>query len=247
MEFQLQTAEDIEHLQVDAVTERLQYVAKALALLKTGLGDRTALIGFAGSPWTLANFMIEGGGVQNYTKARALFASDPRLFGQLMEKLTRAVTIFLQLQIDSGADAVQIFDSLGGSLPSADFNAASGKWMGEVIGELKGAVPVVVFSKGTHGNWKDLAATGAQVVSVDWQVRLADVCRVLPTGVAVQGNLDPGLLKGPPDTVADETSRILREIRGRPGHIFNLGHGVPPDAKLESIEMLVRTVRNSCV
>jgi uroporphyrinogen decarboxylase len=244
MEFLLKSAADIDRLQVDAVTERLQYVAEALPLIKSALAGRTALIGFAGSPWTLANFMIEGGGVKEYTKAKALFYSDPPLFARLLEKLTQAVSAFLQLQIDAGADAVQIFDSLGGVLSDGDFAAASGRWMKQIVGSLKGKAPVIVFSKGTHGNWDDLVATGAQVLGVDWNVRLADVSARLPDRVGVQGNLDPFLLTTTPAVVAAETSRILREMRGRPGHIFNLGHGVPPNAKLENIESLVSAVRS---
>jgi uroporphyrinogen decarboxylase len=121
MEFLLKTAADVGRLEVEAVTERLQYVAKALPLIKSALQGRTALIGFAGAPWTLANFMVEGGGVKEYTKAKALFYSDQPLFTRLLEKLTQAVTRFLQLQIDAGADVVQIFDSLGGVLSEGDW------------------------------------------------------------------------------------------------------------------------------
>ena len=245
MEFLLESAADIDRLQVDAVTGRLQYVARALPLIRSALGGRTALIGFAGSPWTLANFMIEGAGIGEYTKAKALFYSDPKLFDRLLEKLTDAVTRFLQLQIDSGVDAVQIFDSLGGALSDGNFAAASGRWLGQIVAGLNGRVPVIVFAKGVHGNWHELAATGAQVLGVDWNVRLADVAARLPKHVAVQGNLDPFLLSTTPTAVAAETKRILNEMKGRPGHIFNLGHGVPPNAKLENIETLVNTVRGA--
>jgi uroporphyrinogen decarboxylase len=244
MEFLLKSAADVDRLEVGAVTERLQYAAKALMLIKAALGGRTALIGFAGSPWTLANFMVEGGGVKEYTKTKALFYSDPPLFARLLEKLTHAVTNFLQLQIDAGADAVQIFDSLGGVLSDGDFVRASGRWIKQIIAGLKGQAPVIVFSKGTHGNWDDLVDTGAKVLGVDWNVRLADVRAKLPDRVGVQGNLDPFLLCTTPEAVAAETGRILREMRGRPGHIFNLGHGVPPNAKLENIESLVSAVRS---
>ena len=245
MEFLLESAQDIERLEVEAVTERLQYVAKALPLIKSALGNRTALIGFAGSPWTLANFMIEGGGVRDYTKAKALFYSDRKLFGRLLEKLTGAVSRFLRLQIDAGADAVQIFDSLGGVLSDGDFAAASARWIKEIVASLKKQVPVIVFSKGTHGNWGELAGTGAQVLGVDWNVRLADVRAALPGTVAVQGNLDPFLLCTTPEAVAQEARRILREMNGRAGHIFNLGHGVPPNARLENIASLVDAVKSS--
>ena len=244
MEFLLKSAADVDRLQLAAVTERLQYVAKALPMIKSALAGRTALIGFAGSPWTLANFMVEGGGVKEYTKAKALFYSDPPLFARLMEKLTQAVTNFLRLQIDAGADTVQLFDSLGGVLSEGDFARASGCWMKQIVTALQGRVPVIVFSKGTHGNWDDLVNTGAQVLGVDWNVRLADVGARLPRQVGVQGNLDPFLLCTTPEIVAAGAGRILREMRGRPGHIFNLGHGVPPHAKLENIESLVSAVRN---
>jgi len=245
MEFLLNSGSDIDRLDVAAVNERLQYVARALPLVKSALAGRTALIGFAGSPWTLANFMLEGGGVREYTKAKALLHSDPKLLCRLLEKLAQAVSGFLQLQIDAGADAVQIFDSLGGLLSEAEFAPASARWMKQIIAALKGA-PVIVFSKGTHSNWAELADTGAQVLGVDWTVSLAWVAARLPARLAVQGNLDPSLLTTDPDRVAAETRRILSEMRGRPGHVFNLGHGVPPGAKLENLQSLVETVRAKC-
>jgi uroporphyrinogen decarboxylase len=244
MEFLLKTAADIDRLEVKRVNERLQYVAKALPLVRNELGGQSALIGFAGSPWTLANFMIEGGGIKEYSKAKALFYSDRALFSRLMEKLTQAVAGFLQLQIEAGVDAVQIFDSSGGLLPANSFEAASAVWIKQIVSELKGRVPVIVFSKGTHGNWPELIATGAQVLGVDWNVSLSDVRATLPPTVGVQGNLDPFLLTTTPEIVAAETERVLREMDGRPGHIFNLGHGVPPEAKLDNIASLVETVRN---
>jgi uroporphyrinogen decarboxylase len=243
MEFLLESAADIRRLDVGAVNERLSYVADALALIKRELDGRTALIGFAGSPWTLANFMLEGGGVKEYTKAKALYYSDPQLFGLLLDKIARAVAGYLQMQIDAGVDAVQIFDSLGGLLPPSAFAAASGRWMNQIISSLKRKAPVIVFSKGTHGNWQELADSGANVLGVDWGVRLADVRSQVPAQIGLQGNLDPFLLTTTPQAVALETKRILEEMRGRPGHIFNLGHGVPPNAKLENIGALVETIR----
>ncbi len=244
MEFLLKSAQDVDRLDPKAVRERLQYVAKALPLIKSALDHRTALIGFAGSPWTLANFMIEGGGVKEYTKAKALFYSDPVLFRRLMEILTGAVADFLQMQIEAGAEAVQIFDSLGGVLSDGNFAAASGDWIRRIVKSLRGQVPVIVFAKGAHGNWDDLVNTGANILGVDWNVNLCQVRSGLPGNVGVQGNLDPFLLTTSPEAVSAETARILREMAGRRGHIFNLGHGVPPGAKLECIQALVDTVRN---
>jgi uroporphyrinogen decarboxylase len=243
MEFLITSTVDVDRLEVARVNERLQYVAKTLPLIKSALAGKTALIGFAGSPWTLANFMIEGGGVKEYSKAKALFYSDPKLFDKLMGKVTKAVVSFLQLQIDAGADAVQIFDSLGGVLSEGSFEAASAVWMKDIISALNNQVPVIVFSKGVHGNQQELVATGAQVLGVDWNTRLSRVAAALPPTVGVQGNLDPFLLTTCPERVAAETARILQEMGGRAGHIFNLGHGVPPNAKLENIASLVETVR----
>ncbi len=243
MDFTLETAADIARLEPGAVRERLRYVAEALPLVRSELGDRTALLGFAGSPWTLANFMLEGGSSREFNKARALFYSDPGLFRRLMKKLTEAVTECLRMQIEAGADAVQIFDSLGGELPATAYEAASASWIREIIAGLGGRAPVIVFGRGVHGNWDALLRTGAQGFSVDWTLALPEVRRLLPAHVAVQGNLDPLLLTTSAEVVARETGALLESMRGRGGHIFNLGHGVPPTAKLECLESLVSTVQ----
>src|SRR6266478_5323854 len=187
MDFLLKTPADIDRLNLAALPERLSYVAQALRLTKSAVGDK-ALLGFAGSPWTLANFMLEGGGVKEYSKAKALFYSDRALFDKLLEKLSQAVSNFLHLQIDAGADAVQIFDSLGGVLSNADYEAASARWMKQIIASLQNRVPVIVFSKSTHGNWNTLVDTGAQILGVDWTVNLAETRARLPEHVGVQGN-----------------------------------------------------------
>src|SRR5262249_20003297 len=158
--------------------------------------------------------------------------------------LTLVVTELLQLQIDAGVDAIQIFDSLGGLLPRSAFENASAKWMRYIINDLGKQVPVIVFAKGAHGNWETLTRTGAQVLGLDWTAPLLEIKARTPQNIAVQGNLDPFLLTTTPDVVRAEASRLLREMRGRPGYIFNLGHGVPPNSKLENIETLVTTVRN---
>lgn len=243
MDFAVRSATDVERLRVDAVRGRLDYMAQALKLIKAELAGRTALIGFAGSPWTLANFMMEGGSSDTFTCAKALFYQDPPMFARLLEKLAAAVTELLCLQIEAGADAVQLFDSLGDLLAPADYAEASGRWMKEIVAGLGARVPVIVFGRGAHASWNVLVETGAQVLGVDWQMRLGEVARNLPPTVAVQGNLDPFLLTTTPERVATETRRILTEMKARPGHIFNLGHGVPPAAKLENIASLVDTVR----
>jgi uroporphyrinogen decarboxylase len=244
MDFALREKSDIVRLDVPALPEKLEYIPRALQLVKKSLGEKTALIGFAGSPWTLANFMLEGGSSKEFVRARNLFREEPRLFSLLMEKLTVAVTRLLEMQIAAGVDAVQIFDSLGGLLPKNEFSRASADWIKQIISGLRGAVPVIVFSKDTHHNWDTLVATGASVLGVDSGIRLAEVRKVLPESIGIQGNLDPSLLKATPPQVVSETKRILEEMRGRRGHVFNLGHGVPPDSKLENISVLVENVKD---
>ena len=242
MEFAVNSARDIRRLDAGQAIERLRYVADALALIKPALAGRTALLGFAGSPWTLARYMVEGGSSGESDRVKALFYSEPLLFGELMEKVTAVVAGFLRMQIASGAEAVQIFDSNGDSLADNAFEAASGRWIREIITALEGKAPAILFSKRSRP--AELAATGANVLSVDWTQPLAGIRDQLPAHVGVQGNLDPFLLTTTPSLVAAETGRILRDMAGRPGHVFNLGHGVTPAAKLECIQALVDTVRS---
>lgn len=245
MDFVVQTKADIEKLSVERVCERLSYVDKALRMLRRELGEETALIGFTGSPWTLATFMMEGASVPKYSRALALLREDPKTYYALAEKLTAAITAYLKMQIVAGVDALQIFDSHGGHLAEAEFPAASGQYLQQIISGLGGKVPTIVFSLGTHGNWPDLVATGANVIGIDWQTSLAEVRRRVPESIGLQGNLPPALLSdATPEAVAQETRLVMEAMRGRAGHIFNLGHGLTPAAKLENIAALVQTVKS---
>jgi len=247
MDFALHSAADIARLDARAMPERLQYVPDALRRVKAVLGDQTTLIGFAGSPWTLATFMTEGGGAEKYTRALGLFRRDRKTYFELAEKLTAAIVAHLQMQIQAGVDAIQIFDSHGGLLAPTEFQEASGRWLRQIISELRTSnpeLPIILFSFGTHGNWDDLLATGADVLGIDWRFPLADARRLLPCEIALQGNLTPALLsEATPEAVAAEASHLLEAMRGRNGYVFNLGHGVPPEAKLENITALIETVR----
>jgi uroporphyrinogen decarboxylase len=265
MDFAITTKADIEQLSIAQVCDKLNYVDKALRMLRRELGDQTALIGFTGSPWTLATFMMEGASVPKYSRALALFREDPKTYFTLAEKLTAAVTAYLQMQIATGVDAVQIFDSHGGHLNPGEFPEASGRWMREIVSALgapasgparsgnapqhagseTGAPPVIVFSLGTHGNWPELIGSGANVLGIDWQTDLAAARKIIPAHLGMQGNLAPALIaEATPEVVASETRKILETMRDRPGHIFNLGHGLTPGAELENIQALVDTVRS---
>jgi len=225
------------------VAERLEYVAAALRLVRAELGDTTALLGFAGAPWTLANFMLEGGSAPVFTRALTLYRENPRLYGRLAEKLALGIADFLKLQRSAGADALQLFDTLAGTAPAADFDELSGRWLRDILAELREVAPVILFAKGVNDRWSELGQWGARVLGVDATVPLRAVADQLPASVAVQGNLDPALLLGEPAAVARATRDLLESMRGRPGHIVNLGHGVPPEARLDCIEALVSAVR----
>jgi uroporphyrinogen decarboxylase len=243
MEFTLRTAADIERLSVEAIRERLEYVSQAIRQIKPELEGRTALIGFAGSPWTLANFMLEGGSAKAPKAALALLQNEPEVFQTLMRKLTRAVIELLQMQITAGVDAIQIFDSHGGLLPRNLFRAGSGLWIARIVQALRREVPVIVFSKGTRV-WQELVESGANVLGIDHGVQMKEVLPLLPDFVAAQGNLDPGLLVGEPELARLETLRLVSEINGRPGWILNLGHGLPPTANLDCISAVIEALRN---
>jgi|GEM_PF-76296 len=244
MEFALRDQPAIRRLEPEGIGERLGYVSRALALIKEALGNQTALLGFAGSPWTLANFMLEGGSSAEYHRALDLLRNDRGSFDLLMEKLTAGVIRFLRQQIAAGVDAVQIFDSHGGLLPAEWFDAGSGQWLRRIIAELGGQVPVIVFSKGAR-SWDTLLDLGANVISIDPAYSLGQARRRFPENIAIQGNLAPELLLHlTPHELEFATGALLRKMEGRPGYLFNLGHGVPPAAPLENIRAVVDTVRH---
>ncbi len=247
MSVKLDSAADIARLSVEAIEAKLQYVVEALTRIKPALRNQSALIGFAGSPWTLATFMLEGGSSKNFQKAAQLSKSDPSLFQDLLQKLTVATTRYLQMQISAGVDAIQIFDSHGDHLLPAEFHELSGRWVGEIIDGLRGQVPVIVFSKGTR-DWSGIAATGAQVIGIDHGISMAEACANLPDGFAVQGNLHPRhLVESTPSEAYAATREIILSVPQPRGHIFNLGHGVPPTAKLENIAAVLAAVRNEAI
>jgi uroporphyrinogen decarboxylase len=243
MEFPIRSMADIEKLSDSQIAEKLTYVTEAIRLTKSELGNDTALLGFAGSPWTLANFMLDGGSAREHKGGRWLFEKDRWAFEMLCEKLMNGVIQFLKAQIHAGVDAVQIFDSLGGILPGKDFQAASGVWLREILAALGGRVPVIVFSKGTR-DWPTLCSLGADAIGVDHGVTLTEARQSIPEGKAIQGNLPPDcLVAETPEQVSARVLGLLKEMEGREGYVFNLGHGLPPSAKLENVQAIIDTLR----
>jgi uroporphyrinogen decarboxylase len=243
MEHRIETRAHVDALApAQAVPERLRYVADTLSALQKELGGSRALLGFGGSPWTLATYMVEGGSSSEFERIKQLYYTERATFDALLEKITAALIAYFRLQISAGADAIQIFDSWGGIIAGQDYEAASLRWIREIVAALPADFPVILYAKGTAPHVTDQAFTGIRVLSVDWTNDLAILRRALPANVAVQGNLDPVLLNTTPGIVQRETTRLLESMRGTRGHIFNLGHGIMPHAKIECMQALVDTV-----
>lgn len=244
MDFELNSKAAVDRLNPSAVLDHIGYTPEAIRLVRKELSDERAIIGFAGSPWTLASFMVEGGSSRENTRARAMLYDEPKLFYTLLEKITEATIVYLKAQIEAGADVIQIFDSQGGTLAPNMFWKISGLWMQQIVDALGGEVPVIVFARNVHHNWKEVVNTGANVLGIDWSIDLRETANTIPADVAVQGNMDPALLVATPESASAEARRICEEMRGRDGFIFNLGHGVPPDADIEAIQAIAETVQN---
>lgn len=244
MAYRLETRAQIDALApAETVPEKLSYVGGALRLLKKEVAATGhTLLGFGGSPWTLATYMLEGGSSDDFARAKLLFYTDRGAFDALLEKLTAALVAYFKMQIEAGADAIQIFDSWGGILAGPDYEAASLQWIRRLVAALPPGFPVILYAKGTAPHLAAQAASGVRAISVDWTSDLSAVRRALPANVAVQGNLDPVLMTTTPEIVRTQATRLLESMRGKPGHVFNLGHGITPDAKIECMQALVDTV-----
>lgn len=186
--------------------------------------------------------MIEGGSTKDFTQIKQLAWNQPVVFEKLMHKLSKAIIDYAHMQIDAGADALQIFDSWAAICPSTKYQSWSLRWIGGIINALKCRVPVILFAKGMGHRTDQLINTGASILSIDWTTNLADIRKRIGTRVAVQGNLDPAVLTTTPEITHSEAKRILSENDSRPGFIFNLGHGMLPEAKVECVETLMQTV-----
>jgi len=244
MEYALRSSEQISRLRSKGVHQRLDYVAQALARTRSELGNATALLGFCGTPWTLGSYMTQGGSPTESPAILELFQKDRPLFNQLMGILTSACIDYLKMQIDAGADAVQLFDSWASLSPDKDYGEASLRWVQEIIEALPSSFPVILFAKGKAHQRKALVQTGARVISYDWSVNLAQERKLVPASIAVQGNLDPEILTMDQETTQMRTLELLESMRGHAGYIFNLGHGLTPKAKVENVQTLVETVCN---
>ena len=242
MDYLLDTRAKIEALDNTKIAENLKYVAEALTLTRSKLGEDTALLGFCGSPWTLACYMVEGGSAKDFVKIKQLAWDQPELFGRLMKKLTDGIVEYLHMQIDAGADALQIFDSWGAICPATHYETWSLRWINHIIKELKERVPVILYAKAMGHKANDLMKTGAKILSLDWTMNLRHMRQSIGSGAAVQGNLDPVVLTTTPEITRREAQRGIDNAGNQPGFIFNLGHGMVPSAKIECVEALMEVV-----
>ncbi|MCL5275128.1 MAG: uroporphyrinogen decarboxylase [Chloroflexi bacterium] len=240
----LRNADDVAALCNDiAPQDSLAYVMETVRLVRGELAGRIPLIGFAGAPFTLASYSIEGGSSRNYVKTKRLMVHEPDAWHALMGKFARVVADYLAAQIAAGAQAVQLFDSWAGALSPADYAAYVLPHSQRVLHDARLAgVPVIHFATGTSAYLPLMKAAGGSVIGIDWRARLGWAWQQLGEDVAVQGNLDPVALLAPRAVLEQQVRAILREAAGRPGHIFNLGHGILPETPVDNVKAVVDMV-----
>ncbi len=244
MDWSLNTESDFNKLSVDAVEEKLDYVFRAIAQIRGELGTEKALLGFGGSPWTLATYMVEGGSSKDFSKVKSLGFERPDLLAKLLFLLSEALIRYFRRMQESGVQAIQIFDSWGSACPGVYYEDWSLKWIRRIIDEVGQRVPFILFSKGMGAYRDEWISTGAKVISLDSSLRLSDFTQLPNRKFAVQGNLDPALLSLDPEVVRKATRELLQAVGPTRGHIFNLGHGIMPTARLESVEAMLETVED---
>lgn len=243
----IRTQADVDRLAVPDMAQELGYVMDAVTLIRRELQGRVPLIGFSGSPWTLACYMVEGGGSENFSRIKAMALNEPKALHQLLEVTTDAVIAYLAAQRAAGAQALQVFDTWGGVLSPRLYREFSLRYMARIAAELdrgQGAenTPLILFGKGNAAYLEELASTGAEALGVDWLVDLGEARARTGGRVALQGNLDPITLYADADTIRREVATTLESYGHGPGHVFNLGHGVSPDMNPELVRVLVDAV-----
>lgn len=233
---------DLDKLIVPDVNEKLGYVFDALSLTKKTLAGRVPLIGFAGSPWTLLCYMVQGKGSKTFDEAKAFCYTQPETAHQLLQRITDTTIAYLKGQVRAGADVVQIFDSWGGLLGPDDFEMLSLQYMRQIVAALKEEVLVIVFAKGAWQSLDSMAATGAHGLGIDWCIKPSMARQLAGPKVALQGNYDPAKLLSPVAVIKKEVRIMLDAFKGYP-HIANLGHGILPDVPVDHARAFVDTVK----
>jgi len=239
----VRAAADVTHLRTDRAGE-LGYVAEAVGLVCKHFGARLPVIGFCGAPFTLASYMIEGGGSRNYIHTKKMMYSAPETWDELMRKLVAVTSHYAAEQVKAGADAIQVFDSWVGCLSVEDYRRYVLPRSTELVRTLqKTGVPLIYFGTDSSTLLPSMQETGAEVIGLDWRIPLDDGWRSLGNKGAVQGNLDPVVLFANWKEVKERAGEVLRRAGGRPGHIFNLGHGILPETPVENVKALAKFVQ----
>jgi uroporphyrinogen decarboxylase len=239
------TVEDIDRLTVFEPREALAHVLAAIGQIKVELAGRVPLIGFAGAPFTLASYAIEGGHSNNFAKTKALMYGEPDAWHRLCAKFADIVSSYLVAQVEAGVDAVQVFDSWVGTLNAADYREFAFPHTRRIFDAVGARVPTIHFGTGTSTILEELRDAGGDVIGVDWRIPIDDAWERIGHDHAVQGNLDPTLLLGPMNRMFEQTDDVLRRVARRPGHIFNLGHGILPSTPVEHVQMLAQYVHSA--
>jgi len=234
-------AADIARLPQVDVNEKLGYVAQAIRLLKPAL--EVPLIGFCGAPFTVASYMIEGASSRTLHRTKKWMLSDPHTFHQLLDHITTVTIDYLRMQIAAGVDAIQIFDSWANYLAFPQFQEFSQAYMGKILEAIKpSGIPVILFCKGSSAFAHDLATLKPAGISVDWNTDLPTLRKSIKHPIALQGNLDPDVLYAPHAAIRKEATHLMQGMKGDPGYIFNLGHGILPDIPVDAVKALVETI-----
>ena len=241
----IRSPEQVERLPRVDVADSLSYVFRTVRRVKQGLAGRVPLVGFAGAPFTIASYAIEGGSSRNYERTKRFLLEQPAAWNTLMSRLVEVTADYLNAQVEAGADAVQVFDSWVGHLAPTDYATAVLPHMRDLFARLDRRVPAIHFSTGTGGYLELVREAGGDVVGVDWRVPLDDAWRRIGHDRAIQGNLDPVTLLGPREVVVARAKEILAAAGGRNGHVFNLGHGVLPETPVDNVRALVDTVHEA--
>jgi uroporphyrinogen decarboxylase len=243
----VRTAADVEQLPIPDMARDLGYVTDAVSLIRRELNGSVPLIGFSGSPWTLATYMIEGSGSKDFRHAKAFMYNQPEQMHLLLDKLAQSVTAYLNAQIAAGAQAVQIFDTWGGILTTQAYREFSLAYMKKIVAgltrESEGRkVPVILFTK-NGGLWlQDIAESRCDCVGLDWTIEIGRARSLIGSKVSLQGNMDPSILYSTPDSIRAEVRRILASYGTGSGHVFNLGHGITPDVDPANVSAFVDAV-----
>jgi len=243
----VRTEEQVRALGIPDPETELRYVMDAVRLIRRELGGRVPLIGFSGSPWTLATYMVEGGSSKDFRTIKAMLYERPELLDQLLETVARSVALYLNAQIRAGAQTVMIFDTWGGALTPSDYQRFSLKPMERIIDSLQREdegqrIPVILFTK-NGGQWLEaMADSGADALGLDWTTDLSDARRRVGDRVALQGNLDPSVLYASPEHIRGQVAKVLASFGNGTGHVFNLGHGIHPGIKPEHAGAMIEAV-----